>query len=134
MAGMRRSKWPTAASDDDFAPYLAGRPSTSADMFWRFVELARAAGQVTFELQTGPVVLCGTRRIFASVRVTDGGLAGLVNLPRRLADRRIVRAEELTKRLVMNRYRISALADLDAEFAGWLAEAREVGDGVHLGR
>jgi hypothetical protein len=68
---MRKSRWPVASCEADFAPYLVGAPEASVAMFRRFVDLARAAGAVTFELQNGPVVLCGSRRIFASVRVVD---------------------------------------------------------------
>jgi hypothetical protein len=54
-------------------------------MFRRFIELARACGPVTFELQCHSVVLCGTRRIFASVQITTNGLTGHINLERRLS-------------------------------------------------
>ena len=129
---MRHSRWPVAAGDQDFAPYLTGRPDGSVQMFWRFIELARASGPLTFELQNGPVVLCGTRRIFASVRVTASGLRGHLNLTRHLADRRITDAHDATKSLVFHRYVIRCIADLDGEFGQWLAQARDVGDGAHL--
>lgn len=131
---MRKSSWPVATSDADFAPYLAGRPTASTEMFWRFVDMARNAGPATFELQHGPVVLCGTRRIFASVRVRDDGLAGNLQLMRRIDDRRIVRVSHQTKSLINHVYRVRSLSDLDAEFAEWLAEAHDVGDGGHLAR
>ncbi len=126
---MRKSRWPTAASDADFGPYLRDASAATGEMFWRFVALARAAGPVTFELQNGPIVLCGTRRIFASVRTTQRGLAGHLNLTRRLSDRRIIATEPLTKRLIYHKYFVAAITDLDDEFGGWLAEARDVGDG-----
>ena len=75
---MSKNRWPVASTDADFAPYLDGRPEASVAMFGRFIELARAAGPVVFELQNGPVVLRGTRRIFASVRIVNAGLAGHV--------------------------------------------------------
>jgi hypothetical protein len=131
---MRQSRWPVAASDSDFQPYLAGAPEASVVMFRRFVELARAAGPVTFELQDGPVVLCGTRRIFAGVRVIDDRLAGRLNLTRRLTDRRITKIEPLTKALISNLYVVTSLSDLDETFARWLREGRDVGDGAHLSR
>ena len=77
---MPKARWPVASSDADFAPYLDGRPEASVAMFGRFIDLARAAGPVIFELQNGPVVLRGTRRIFASARIVDAGLAGHINL------------------------------------------------------
>jgi hypothetical protein len=113
---MRKSRWPVASVDADFAPYLAGMPAPSVAMFARFIDLARAAGPVTFELQNGVVVLCGTRRIFASVRVADPGLTGHINLMRHLNDRRIRKAERLTKTLVFNSYRVTSVSDLDDLF------------------
>jgi hypothetical protein len=88
--------WPTATGDEDFAPYLCGRPDGSVALFRRFVDLARARGPVTFELQPGRVVLRGTRRIFAAARVTDAGIDGHLNLARQVSDRRIGRVEPLT--------------------------------------
>jgi hypothetical protein len=96
---MRNSRWKTASSDTDFDPYLAGKAPAGVELFRRFIALARACGPVTFELQPQRIVLCGTRRIFASVQVTQAGLSGHLNLARRLADRRIGKVEPLTKRL-----------------------------------
>jgi hypothetical protein len=131
---MRKSRWPAATSDADFAPYLAGAPEPSVIMFRRFIDLARAAGPVTFELQDGPVVLCGTRRIFAGVHVGDHGLAGRINLTRRLTDRRITKSERLTSTLISNLFLVTSLSELDETFAQWLREGRDVGDGAHLSR
>ena len=127
---MGGSRWPVASCDGDFAPYLAGRPDESVALFWRFIALARAAGPAAYELQNGLVVLRGTRRIFASVRVRDRGIAGGLNLPRRVTDRRIRKSGKLTTSLITHGYLVTALSDLDDEFAGWLSEARAVGDGV----
>ena len=127
---MNGSRWPVASRDDEFAPYLDARSEVSVALFWRFIALARAAGPAAYELQKGPVVLRGTRRIFSSVRVRDDGIVGHLVLPRLISDRRIRKAEPLTKSLTFHQYVVTALPDLDDEFAGWLAEARAVGDGV----
>jgi hypothetical protein len=126
--------WPVASGDSDFDPYVAGMPETSVRMFHRFVDMARASGPVIFELQNGPIVLRGTRRIFASVHVNDRGLGGHLNLMRRVADGRIVKAEAFTKTLIHHRYSLTAISELDDEFQQWLDEARSVGDGAHLRR
>ncbi len=131
---MPKARWPVASSDADFAPYLDGRPEASVAMFGRFIDLARAAGPVIFELQNGPVVLRGTRRIFASARIVDAGLAGHINLMRHVTDRRIRKTEAFTASLVFNAYLITSMSDLDDTFGQWLAEARAVGDGAHLSR
>jgi hypothetical protein len=129
---MGTSRWPVASSDADFAPYLAGAPEASAAMFARFLGLARAAGPVTFELQRGVIVLRGTRRIFASVRITCAGLAGHINLTRQVTDPRLGKTEPLTKTLIYHAYRVTSLSELDQVFAEWLAEAQAVGDGQRL--
>jgi hypothetical protein len=126
---MRNSRWKTASSDTDFDPFLAGMPRTSVELFRRFIDLARACGPVTFELQPQRIVLCGTRRIFASVQITQARLTGHLNLARHLTDRRISKVEPLTKRLHLHRYAISTMSDLDQEFSTWLCEARAIGDG-----
>jgi hypothetical protein len=91
--------------------------------------MARATGPVTFELQNGPVVLRGTRRMFASARAVDQGLAGHLNLTRHLTDRRIRKTEPMTKTVLFHRYLVTELSDLDEEFGQWLSEAHAVGDG-----
>jgi hypothetical protein len=112
--------WPIASHDSDFDSYLAGMPEASVRMFRRFVDMARTSGPVTFELQNGPIVLCGTRRIFASVRVLDNGLRGHLNLVRRVNDPRLVKVEALTKSLLYHGYLLTSISDLNAEFQRWL--------------
>ena len=132
---MPGSRWPVAVSDDGFAPYLAGAPQESTDLFWRFIALARECGPVTFELQRPGIVLRGTRRIFASAGIGRTSLQGHIVLPRPLSgDKRIYKVSPLTKRLFGNWYKVKSDRDLDQEFADWLREARDVGDGAHLAR
>ncbi len=57
---------------------------------------------------------------------------GHLVLPRPITDRRIRKAEKLTKNLTYHGYLATAPSDLDDEFAQWLTEARTVGDGAHL--
>ena len=125
-------RWPVASRNSDFDPYLAGMPAASVRMFRRFVAMARATGPVIFELQDGPIVLRGTRRIFAGVRVLDRGLQGRLNLMRRVEDPRLVKAEANAKTLVSYHYLLTSISDLDDEFQRWLNEAHAVGDGAHL--
>jgi hypothetical protein len=121
--------WPVASRDSDFDPYLAGMPAASVRMFRRFVDMARASGPVTFELQDGPIVLRGKRRIFAGVRVLDRGLGGRLNMMRRFEDPRLVKVESNVKSLVSYRYLVTSISDLDDEFLRWLDEVHAVGDG-----
>jgi hypothetical protein len=130
---MSRS-WPAASHDSDFDPYLADMPVASVQLFWRFIEMARTSGPVVFELQNGPIILRGTRRIFAGIRVLDRGLGGRLNMLRRIEDPRVVRVEANAKSLISYRYLVTSMSDLDDEFQGWLDEAHSVGDGAHLMR
>jgi hypothetical protein len=59
-------------------------------------------------------------------------LDGYLDLQRRVEDPRIRRASPYTKRLVVHQFRISASEQLDEEFAGWVREADQVGQGGHL--
>jgi hypothetical protein len=47
-------------------------------------------------------------------------------------DPRIRSAAPYTNRLVVHQFRISAPEQLDEEFAGWVREAYQVGQGGHL--
>src|SRR5690242_10716145 len=100
-------------------------------MFCRFIKLVRQCGPVTFELQHGLIILRGSRRIFGGVSVSGTGLGGHLNLTREVKDRRIRKAEPLTKSVVFHKYEVSSMAGLDDEFASWLCEARSVGDGSY---
>jgi hypothetical protein len=107
-------------------------PEASVRMFRRFVDMSRVSGPVTFELQNGPIVLRGTRRIFAAVRVLDRGLGGRLNLMRRVEDPRLVKVEANAKTLVSYHFSLTSISDLDDEFQRWLDDAHSVGDGAHL--
>ena len=106
MSGAGR--WPVASSDEDFTEFLSGAPPAAARMFWRFIGLARDCGAVTFELQRSRVVLRGSKRIFASVRVSARGLAGHVNLARGIPPGGLIRkVEPLTKTLYFHAFAVS---------------------------
>jgi hypothetical protein len=102
--------WPVASRDSDFDSYLGGMPETSVRMFRRFTDMVRTSGPVTLELQNGPIVLRGTRRIFGSVCVLDNGLRGHLNLTRRVNDPRLVKVEALTMSLVYHRYLLTSIS------------------------
>lgn len=125
----RKSRWPSAKSDRDFDRYLRGMPAGTSALFSRLISMARAAGPVTFELQRHSVVLCGSRRIFASAAPTPQGVEGILNLPRQITDRRIRRSVPLTATLVLHRYVVRRRGDLDSRFAAWLKEGLAVGNG-----
>ena len=69
--------------------------------------------------------LAGRIRLYASRRVRV--------MQRRVDDPRITRSSAYTGRLYVHQFRISAPSELDDEFAGWIHEAYQVGNGAHLG-
>lgn len=127
---MRTTRWKVAQHDSDFEPYLAKMPVATVEMFHRFISMARACGPVTFELQNGPVVLPGARRIFASVRPNEHGLSGHLNMLEQITDPRIVRVDQLTKRILFHTFRIGSTNELDDEFKEWLCVAWTVGERI----
>jgi hypothetical protein len=116
------------------ARHLAGRPAPVIALYHRFIELAEACGPFTYAVSKTAITLKGTRRGFAGAVLATGQLRGYLDLQRQVTDPRIGRSDPYTKRLFVHHFRIAGPEELDAEFAGWLAEAYEVGQGAHLSR
>ncbi len=74
------------------------------------------------------------RMSFAALVPRKGWLDGHLVLARRIDSPRFRRIEEFSPRNVLHAFRLSSPADIDDEFAGWLAEAYAVGEQRHLGR
>lgn len=83
----------------------------------------------------------GRHNCAASPRVKVNSAAGhldrreppYLDLQRRVDDPRITRSSPYTGRLYVHQFRIRAPGELDDEFAGWIHEAYQVGNGAHLG-
>jgi hypothetical protein len=84
------------------------------------------------------ITLKGSRRGFAGATPKRDHLGGYMDLQRRIpetgTDPRIRNASPYTKKLFVHHFRITSVSELDGKFAGWLAEAYEVGNGAHLNR
>ncbi|MEU0556779.1 DUF5655 domain-containing protein [Dactylosporangium sp. NPDC006015] len=121
---------------DDWAveDHLRGKPAGSVELYHRFVELVEACGPFTYAVAKTTITFKGSRRGFAGARPTTHGLAGYLDLERKVEDPRILRASPYTKRLFVHQFRIGDRGQLDDAFAGWVAEAYEVGQGGHLTR
>jgi hypothetical protein len=61
--------------------------------------------------------------------LTERGLEGYLDLPRKVESTRFRQASPYTKRLWVHHFVLTSEDDLDEEFAGWLGEAYEVGWG-----
>jgi hypothetical protein len=112
--------------------HLEGRPAGIVALYHRFIELAEACGPFAYAVAKTAITLKGTRRGFAGASLGANWLAGYIDLQRQLEDPRIRRSTPYTKRLFVNQYRVVSLDELDDDFAGWLTEAYQVGQGGHL--
>jgi Domain of unknown function (DUF5655) len=114
--------------------HLLGKPAEIVALYHRFIELAEACGPFTYSVAKTAITLKGGRRGFAGAALGDQALGGYLDLQRPVSDPRITRSAPYTKRLYVLHYRIVTLDQLDGEFAGWLREAYQVGQGAHLAR
>jgi hypothetical protein len=114
--------------------HLQGKRPEVIALYHRFIELAQACGPFTYAVSKSAVTLKGTRRGFAGANLGERALRGYLDMPRRVADARITRSAPYTKRLYVHHFRIDSPGQLDEQFAGWLAEAYQVGAGAHLSR
>jgi hypothetical protein len=112
--------------------HLHGKPDAVVALYRRFIALVQACGPFEYAVSKTAITFKGSRRGFAGAKPTAQGLDGYLDLQRRVEDPRIRRASPYTKRLVVHQFRISRPEQLDAEFAGWVREAYQVGQGGHL--
>ena len=112
--------------------HLYGKPDTSVALYYAFVELIEECGDYTVSPSKTMITFKGTRRGFAGARPDTRGLRGYLDLQRRVVDPRMTRSSPYTQRLFVHHYRISEPSEMDDEFAGWVREAYDVGEGAHL--
>ena len=124
--------WRMPASQWTVEDHLHGKPDAVVALYQRFVALVQACGPFEYAVSKTAITFKGSRRGFAGAKPTAHGLDGYLDLQRRVEDPRIRCASPYTKRLVVHQFRISAPEQLDAEFAGWVREAYQVGQGEHL--
>jgi hypothetical protein len=113
--------------------HLAGKRPEVIALYHQFIELAQACGPFTYAVSKSAITLKGTRRGFAGAIPGEQALRGYLDLPRLVQDTRITRSDPYTRHLYVHHFRIDSPGQLDEQFAGWLAEAYQVGAGAHLG-
>jgi hypothetical protein len=112
--------------------FLRGRSEHATALFRRFCELVEACGPVTYAAARTRVGF-QVRMIFAAVnRLSHRSLDAHVILARRLDNPRFRRIESFSPRNHLHAFRVSDLAELDAEVEDWLREAYKVGKQEHL--
>lgn len=112
--------------------HLVGKPAEAVALYHRFAALVEQCGPVRVAVSKSCVAFKGDRRGFAGARPTRNGLRGYLDLQRRVDDPRFTSVAPYTKRLFVHQVSISSMSQLDDDFAAWIAEAYEVGEGAHL--
>lgn len=112
--------------------HTSGATAEVRELYERFIGLAELCGPFSYRLTKSNITLKGTRRGFAGAVLRKTALGGYLDLRRPVADARLISVAPYTKQLYVHQFRVTALAELDDEFAGWLAEAYAVGQGAHL--
>jgi Domain of unknown function (DUF5655) len=112
--------------------HLRDKPAAVIVLYHRFLELLQACGPFEYSVSKTAITFKGSRRGFAGAKPTSRGLDGYLDLQRRVEDPRIRRATPYTRRLFVHQFRITEAEQLDDEFAGWVREAYDVGQGDHL--
>jgi Domain of unknown function (DUF5655) len=112
--------------------HLGDKPPAVVALYRRFVELVEACGPFDYAVSKTAITFKGKRRGFAGAKPKARSLDGYLDLQRRVEDPRIRSAAPYTKRLVVHQFGIIAPEQLDEEFAGWVREAYQVGQGDHL--
>src|SRR5256712_2305840 len=112
--------------------HLRGKPVSVVRLYEKFVRLVEACGPVVYAVSKTAITFKGMRRGFAGAKPTDRSLDGYLDLQRRVSDPRIRRADPYTKRLFVHHFRVTTSDELDEEFARWVRESYEVGQGGHL--
>ena len=112
--------------------HLRGSDPAVIRLYERFVELVEACGPFEVSVAKTAITFKGSRRGFAGAKPKNQWLDGYLDLQRQLKDPRIRSASPYTKRLFVHQFRVTALDQLDEDFAGWVREAYDVGQGLHL--
>ncbi|HEX9386482.1 MAG TPA: DUF5655 domain-containing protein [Anaerolineales bacterium] len=112
--------------------HLLGKDPAVVSLYEHFVELVQACGPFEYVVGKDGIAFKGQRRNIAVAKPKSRWLDGVLVLPRPLYDPRIRAAQPYTKRLFGNQFRVTKLDQLDDEFANWVREAYQVGEGQHL--
>ena len=120
---------PTPPDEWTVERHLEAGTELGRALFERFVELVAACGPFHVSVAKTTITFKGERRGFAGARPKGDRLVGYFDVTRRIEDPRITSVAPYQKDLFVHHYRVDTLAQLDGEFASWLAAAYEVGAG-----
>jgi hypothetical protein len=126
-----RNQTHTCAPLGDLDAHFAGGDPAVRATFEAFVAIARESGPVTVLPEKSRIAL-QVRMSFAALMPRRRWLNGHLVLARSVASDRFTSVQVFSARNVLHTFRLTGPDDLDAEFAGWIAEAYKVGAQEHL--
>ena len=125
-----RNQTHTCAAPGDLDRHFARCEPAVRATFDRVLAAVEAVGPVTVLPEKTRIAL-HVRMSFAAFTPRVRWLDGHLVLARRIDSARFRRVEEYSPRNVLHAFRLTGPAEVDAEFAGWLAEAYRVGEQRH---
>jgi Domain of unknown function (DUF5655) len=128
-----RNQVHTCATLGDLDRHFAGTDPQVRATFGAVLAAVAAVGPVEVLPEKTRIAL-HVRMSFAAFMPRRHWLNGHLVLARRIVSPRFVRVDALSPRNVVHAFRLTAPAEVDGEFAGWLAEAYQVGAQKHLRR
>jgi Domain of unknown function (DUF5655) len=123
----------TCAALGDLDRHFEGTAPLVRATFERILAVVADLGSVSVLPEKTRIAL-HVRMSFAAFMPRRRWLGGHLVLPRRIDSARFRRIDEYSPRNIVHAFRLTSPADVDGEFAGWLAEAYRVGEQRHIDR
>jgi hypothetical protein len=127
-----RNESHTCARLGDLDRHFAGTIPEVRATFDRILAVLAPVGPVEVLAERTRIAL-HVRMSFAAFLPRRRWLTGHLVLARRIDSPRLPRVETYSPRNVLHAFRLDGPAEVDGEFAAWLAEAYRVGEQRHLG-
>jgi hypothetical protein len=121
-----RNQSHTCAALGDLDRHFAACDPAVRETFDRILAVAREQGPVTV-LPEKTRIAFQVRMSFAAFMPRRHWLNGHLVLARRIDSSRFAKVEVFSPRNVLHAFRLTSPAQVDAEFAGWVAQAYRVG-------
>lgn len=128
-----RNQTHTCAPLGDVERHFARSDPAVREAYEAALALVRTRGPVEV-LAEKTRIAWHVRMSFAAFQPRAAWLDGHLVLAREVASPRWRRVQVFSARNVLHAFRLTGPEDVDAEFAGWLAEAYDVGCQRHVGR
>jgi hypothetical protein len=104
--------------------HLAAGSEHGRELFQRFVDIVAACGEYTTSVAKTTITFTGPRRGFAGAHPRGDRLQGYFDVTYRVVgDPRVSRSSPYQRDLFVHHFRVDSLEQMDAEFAGWIADA-----------